>query len=444
MTDKNKVVWSEGLFLRTQHLQQQDRYVEGLVRGSIHASPLQNFGFRNLTLDSAALEAGHIGIESADGIFPDGTPFSIPETMDAPAPVPVTAKSESGLVSLAVAIEIPGSATIDSAHAEPSGARLRGVIATVRDTIRGGAGPEEIEVARLAPLFIMPEQDGAGYISLPIARIDSLKSDGSVALDDGFLPPALVMAAAPWYANFAKELVVGLDRITEAHGNLVLGGAGRSVENLLILELANTARPRIAHMQSNDLFHPAEYFLELAGLAGRMATFGSNSRRLTEFPVYNHIDPQPAFEALVDTLRSLILSLRHVEPKSRALPVAKHSKNVWKVRLDNPELLKASRIVVRVGSNMSEDMMRKIFVDQATVGAADEFDKLWKSRLPGISLRPLHSQPREIPYDGDRLCLELDRKSEHWASLLDAPGFIIGVSGKLEDEPEIDCYAVNR
>ena len=444
MTDKNKVVWSEGLFLRTQHLQQQDRYVEGLVRGAMQVSPLQNFGFRQLKLDPAALEAGRIGIEQASGIFPDGTPFNIPETMDAPTPAVVTAKSDSGLVSLAIPMETAGAATIDPHHAEPGGARFRGFLATVRDTIRGGADPEEIEVARLAPLLLMPEQDNAGYVSLPVARIDGLKSDGAVALDEGFLPPALVMAAAPWYAQFAKELVTGLDRIAEAHGGLVLGGAGRSIENLLILELANTARPRLAHMQSNDLFHPAEFFMELAGLAGRMATFGSNSRRLTEFPIYDHIDPQPAFEALANTLRSLVLSLRHVEPKSRALPVARHSKNIWKVRIDNPEILKSSRIVVRVGSNMSEDMMRKIFVDQATVGAADDFEKLWKSRLRGIPLRPLHSQPREIPYDGDRLCLELDRKSEHWASLMDAPGFVIGVSGKLEDEPEIDCYAVNR
>lgn len=444
MTDKNKVVWSEGLFLRTQHLQQQDRYVEAMVRGAMQSSPLQNYGFRSLTLDSAALEAGRVGIETAQGIFPDGTPFSIPETMDAPAAVPVTAKSESGLVALAIPLETPGTATIDPAHAEPGGARLRGVMVTVRDAIRGGAAAEEIEVARLAPLIVLPEEEAAGHTSLPIARIDGLKSDGAVALDDGFLPPGLVTAAAPWYGQFAKEVVTGLDRIAEAHGGLVLGGAGRSVENLLILEMANTARPRIAHMLASDLFHPAEFFLELAGLAGRMATFGSNSRRLTEFPVYDHTDPQPAFEALADTLRSLILSLRHVEPKSRVLPVARHSKNVWKVRIDNPELIKSSRIVLRVGSDMSEEMMRKIFADQATVGAADEFEKLWKSRLPGIPLRPLHSQPREIPYDGDRLCLELDRKSEHWSSLLDAPGFVIGVSGKLDTQPEIDCYAVNR
>ena len=122
----------------------------------------------------------------------------------------------------------------------------------------------------------------------------------------------------------------------------------------------------------------------------------------------------------------------------------KHATNIWKVRIDNPEVLTSSRIVVRVGSELSDDALRRIFVQQATVGSAEEFDALWKSRLPGIPLKPLHSQPREIPYDGDRLCLELDQKSEHWASLRDAPGFVIGVSGVLPSEPELDCYAVNR
>ncbi len=92
------------------------------------------------------------------------------------------------------------------------------------------------------------------------------------------------------------------------------------------------------------------------------------------------------------------------------------------MRIDNPEIVDSSRIVLRVGArHVRGSLLRKIFVDQATVGAADDFDTLWKSRLPGIPLKPLHSQPREIPYDGDRLCLELDRTSEHWAALADAP-----------------------
>ena len=33
MSWKNKVVWSEGLFLRPQHFQQHDRYIEAFVEG---------------------------------------------------------------------------------------------------------------------------------------------------------------------------------------------------------------------------------------------------------------------------------------------------------------------------------------------------------------------------------------------------------------------------
>ena len=443
MVDVNRVVWSEGLFLRTQHLQQQDRWTEGLMRAALGAQSLQRFGFRVLRLDQAAIEAGLIGIESAEGLMPDGTPFVLAETTAELAPVRV-ASGTDGVAVLAIPAERSGAVTVDPAHGEASGARFRGEYVRVRDTIRGGAEPEEIEVARLAPRLILPGEDAGGDVTLPVARIEGLNADGRVVLAEGFLPPALVTSAVPWYAKFGQEVLTGLDRIADAHGAMVLGGSGASVENLMILELANAARPRIAHLLSQDLCHPSEWFMELAGLAGRMATFGSSSRRLSELPAYDHVDPGPAMAALADTLRSLILSLRYVEPKSRALKVSRHSDNVWTVRIDNPEILRNSRIVLCVGGEMSEELLRRTFVEQATVGAADEFDNLWKIKLRGIPLKPLHSQPREIPYNGDRLCLELDRNSRHWASLSDAPGFVLGVAGKLDREPMIDCYAVNR
>ncbi|MCX7888227.1 MAG: type VI secretion system baseplate subunit TssK [Rhodobacteraceae bacterium] len=444
MSDANRVVWTEGLFLRTQHFQEQDRHTEALMRAGLRAAPLQAWGFTRIELDEAALGAGLLGIARAEGILPDGTPFAMPGDAALPAPVRIRNDQPAGVAVLAVPAEQPGAASIDPAHAEPSGARFRGRPKTVRDTVRGGAEAEEIEVAELQTRTFLPGEPTAGFVTLPFARIDGVRADGSVSLADGYLAPALTIGAVPWYGAFLQEVVTGLDRIAEAHGGLVLGGAGRSVENLLILELANAARPRFAHRHAQNLMHPGELYAELAELAGRMATYGSSSRRLSELPVYDHADPQPAFSALADTLRSLILTLRHVEPKSRALPVARHSQNIWKVRIDNPELLKSSRIVIRVGSELSDESLRRLFVDQATVGAADAFEALWKSRLPGIPLKPLHSQPREIPYDGERLCLELDQKSEHWAQLLEAPGFVLGVSGVLEREPQIDCYAVSR
>jgi len=444
MSDANRVLWSEGLFLRTQHFQQQDRFFETVARGTLQAARLQTFGFRSLTLDPSLLESGQVAIVSARGILPDGTPFAIPETMDPPRPLSITPETGAGAVLVALPLEPTGGVSFDPSHGNPSGARYRGAIVTVRDAVHGGSDAEDIEIAKPQALLLAPGKSVGGYTALPICEIRGLKADGSVSLDPGFLPPTLATEAVAWYAQLMQEVIAGLDQIADAHGKMVLGGAGRSVEDLLMLQLANAARPRLAHMLAQELFHPSELYLELAGLAGNMATYGASSRRLAELPAYDHMAPGPAYMALADTLRSLILSLRYIEPKSRALPVMRHATNVWKVRIDNPKILQASRIVVRVGSELSEEALRKIFVNQATVGSASEFEGLWKSRLPGIPLKPLHSQPREIPYDGDRLCLELDQRSEHWASLLDAPGFVIGVSGVLPSEPQVDCFSVNR
>lgn len=105
MTDRNKVVWSEGLYLRTQHLQQQDRHLGWLVRQALRATPLQSFGFTELRLDPAALDAGQMALEAADGVMPDGTIFSATESCLPVDPVPITTKTEAGLIHLAIPSE---------------------------------------------------------------------------------------------------------------------------------------------------------------------------------------------------------------------------------------------------------------------------------------------------------------------------------------------------
>ena len=270
MSHGDRVLWSEGLFLRPQHFQEQDRHTETLLRGVLQAGWLQSWGYRSLTLDPALAEAGQIAVTAARGIFPDGTPFAIPETMDPPEPVAIARDTPAGAVLLALPLEMPGGASFDPAHAAASGARYRGRIERVRDAVQGGGEPEEIELARPAAVLLAPGRDAGGYTTLPVAELTGLRADGGVALTESFLPPALASGAVPFYGQLLQEVVTGLDRIAEAQGRMVLGGPGRSIENLLVLELANTARPRLAHMLAQEVYHPAEIFVELAGLAGRM------------------------------------------------------------------------------------------------------------------------------------------------------------------------------
>ncbi|WP_181180955.1 type VI secretion system baseplate subunit TssK, partial [Paracoccus sp. FO-3] len=102
MTEGSRVVWSEGLFLRPQHFQQQDRHAAAQLRALLRTRPRQAWGFVALRLDPSALEAGQVAVAEAEGLFPDGTAFRIPAEAPAPPPVTVGRATPAGAVLLGV------------------------------------------------------------------------------------------------------------------------------------------------------------------------------------------------------------------------------------------------------------------------------------------------------------------------------------------------------
>ena len=97
MSDGDRVLWSEGLFLRPQHFQQQDRPTEALVRGALQAGAAARLGLRVARRSTRRCSRpAAIAVTAARGIFPDGTPFAIPETMDPPEPVAIGRDTPAG------------------------------------------------------------------------------------------------------------------------------------------------------------------------------------------------------------------------------------------------------------------------------------------------------------------------------------------------------------
>src|ERR1035438_9114788 len=84
MSDRNRVAWTEGLFLRPQHFQQLERFVEKLIADSSEFSVPYGYGFAKLEIDQELSKLGKVAVASAQGIFPDGTPFDIPYDADIP------------------------------------------------------------------------------------------------------------------------------------------------------------------------------------------------------------------------------------------------------------------------------------------------------------------------------------------------------------------------
>src|SRR5690349_19013186 len=103
----NKVVWNEGLFLRPQLFQQQERYLEQYAHKRVAPLSPFFFGFNHFAIDREALALGKVIVKAVDGVFADGTPFSAPG--DAPPPEPLTIRAEhlEQVIHLAAPIRMP-------------------------------------------------------------------------------------------------------------------------------------------------------------------------------------------------------------------------------------------------------------------------------------------------------------------------------------------------
>ncbi|MGI4878560.1 MAG: type VI secretion system baseplate subunit TssK, partial [Janthinobacterium lividum] len=86
---ENKVLWAEGMFLRTQHFQQFERYLEHNVQATARWIQPLAWGFASLEIDEALLKTGIFALSRASGILPDGTIFELPGTDDHPIPLDI-------------------------------------------------------------------------------------------------------------------------------------------------------------------------------------------------------------------------------------------------------------------------------------------------------------------------------------------------------------------
>src|SRR5690606_34003320 len=250
----NKVVWSEGMFLRPQHFQQQDRYVDDLVRCATNDLVLHGWGFRSLRLNTSLLDQGKLALADADGVFPDGTPVRIPETADHPDPLAFEPSDRPGTVFLALPHRHPGNAEIDQRTAPRSGARFAAHEIEVGDAIVGGGSERSpVEVAR-PQLKLLPESAHRdAYSCMGVARVQEIKADGGLVLDPDYIPPLLRSDASPVLVAFLNELSGKLESAAQELTGWVAGRRAQGVaevRDLLLLQLINRAKPVIDHMLS--------------------------------------------------------------------------------------------------------------------------------------------------------------------------------------------------
>jgi type VI secretion system protein ImpJ len=426
MSWTNRVVWQEGMFLRTQHFQQQDRWTEQLVRGRVQALRPHPWGLIDYALDRDLLGTGRFALASATGVFEDGTPFSLPGETDHPPPLEVPDSARNVLVYLALPIRQAGAVEVADAATE---GRYAARPFEAYDTHSASPQPAELQVGRLRMRYLLDTDERTGYLSIGLARVTEVTADRRIILDERWIPPALVCSGVAPLAGLIAELSGMLNQRGEALAARMTapGQAGvAQVSDFLLLQTINGWQNVLAHWADAANVHPEALYATLVQMAGELSTF-LETRRPSAYPAYRHDDLQRSFAPVVADLRRALSTDLDMAAVAIPLRDARHGVRVGPIA--DRSILRGSNFVLTVQADMQAEQLRRLFPSQVKIGAVEHIRELVNVALPGIAVRPLPVAPRQLPFYAGATYFELDRASPHWQQMQNSGGFAIHVSG---------------
>ena len=430
MSWQKKVVWSEGMFLKPQHFQQQERHFEFLTHA--RSQPLQEFfwGFRHLEIDDQALSLGKLIITSAHGVFQDGTPFHFPQHGARPLPLDIPASARHAKVVLVLPVKRYGTDEIAFDMEIDSLARYDITEVEIDDTNSVRATTSLMQLGDLRLRLALESDVPDGWMALGVVRIVERQQDNQIVLDRDYISPTLACAGQAVLAAYVKE-ALGLlhQRGTTLAARLSQPGRGgvSEVADFLMLELLNRWEPPIRHLDRVKGVHPETLYLSLLQVAGDLSTFSADSRRPGNYPYYDHDDLRGCFEPLMaDLRRSLSLVM-----EQNAIQIELHDRTygVKVAIMPSPDLIKSASFILAVHADVAPDIVRSHFPTQVKIGPVERIRDLVNRHLPGVVLRPLPIVPRQIPYNAGYHYFELLTDHDLWRQLPQSGGLAMHIAG---------------
>jgi type VI secretion system protein ImpJ len=442
MSAYNKVVWSEGLFLQPQHFQQQDRYFERYIETRCQALIPHSWGFTELELERDFLAIGKVGVRRAAGVFPDGTPFRMPDDDAPPVAIDVAGQVRDQIAYLAVPLRRSDSLDIDR-MASPDGLvrhDIRELEARDATSVSGDAAV--LEVAGLRTRLLLASDVTQAYACIPLAQIVECRADKTVVLDDAFIPTVLRARSSTRLATFMTELQGLLHQRGEALGGRVSAsgrGSAAEIADFLMLQTINRFEPLVAHCAESGVLHPEDLYRLCVSAAGELATFTTPSKRTPAFPPYRHDRLRESFEPVIAALRAALSAV--LEQRAIPIPIEPKKFGISVAVVADRSLYTTAMFVLAARADVPAEELRRRFPAQLKIGPVEKIRDLVNLQLPGVPVNAMPVAPRQIPFHAGFVYFELDQANELWGQLKNSGGMAMHVAGEFPGLA-MECWAI--
>jgi len=429
----SKILWGEGLFLRPQHFQQQDRYHEQRLHQSVQALHPYAWGVNQLQLDRDALANNSLRLLELSVRFQDGEFFDAPGADDLPDPVDLSQLPQSQQ-SITYYAALPAFKPFGGNFGEGA-VRYQQSNQDTPDLYTQAASAQLSYLKKT--LRLVPEFDPRdSYTHFPLLRLRRAAT-GGFELDASFVPPSLSLRAAPLLFLQLRRLLDALQaKVAALYGHHrepskhVIEFRSGDMSSFWLLHTASSSFASLTHYFQHPALHPERLYEQLLGLAGALMTF-SRSWTLADLPPYQHNDPGPAFATLHQIIRELldtVISSRYFAIALREVKPSYHHG-----MLDSGKIDDKTTFYVAVSAAMPASELVDVVPLRFKVGAPDDVDKFVLSAMPGVRLQHAPQVPAAVPVRPDALYFSIEAKGQMYERMLQAQSISIYVPSGIHD-----------
>lgn len=444
MTWENKPVWSEGMFLRPQHFQQFERFSGAQLDARVGPLVAHGNGIADLRIDDGLLKTGKLALTRAVGVFPDGTPFRVPDEAPAPLPMEVLRDMRDAVVYLCTPLARAGTADVALDASARAETRFLAEEFEAADIVYGAASRAAINVGRLQLSLRHEGESLEGYATLPLARVIERKADDSVTLDKGFVPCVMNATASPVLGAFLSELEGMLHQRGEAiSGRLGTPGTKgvADVTDVMMLMVINRAEAMMKHMAALPVLHPADLYAMLCGLSAELSTFTAADNRPNFMPLYAHRDQRACFDAVMNELRRALSQV--FEQTAVAIPLEARAFGISVGQISDRSLFSNASFVLAARGAVDTEALRANLPRRAKIGSVEHIRDLVMRQLPGADIYPLPAEPRQIPFRANSVYFSINIRHEQWQTVKTSGAVALHVAGDIPGL-ELELWAIRE
>ncbi|CRM91281.1 type VI secretion protein, family [Pseudomonas sp. 22 E 5] len=439
----DKVIWREGMLLRPQHLQHNDRYYHQQLNRSRLLSR-DGWGFLTLDIDVQYLNLGKLVVNQASGVFPDGSLFELNNTMP-PLVLQVPADTAGQAVFLALPLAIGNQLDVRQPEQSDVLARYVSYETQIADSNVGMNAHCQIHCARPDLHLQLGEQPSDSlHVKLQVAQVLDSTREAGVQLDADFVPTFIYVQSAGYVSSCVKEVV----SLLAARGDAIAarvqgngGSAGAQLGDFLMLQLINRTEVLLRHYLSQNQVRPEAVYRVLLSILGELSTFAVDDKRAQVEGCYRHGDQGASFRGLMDGIRKVLSAV--LEQHAIELPLEARQYGVLVCPVSDLKLLGAATFILAATAHCDSEELRHRLPAHLKVGPVERIRELVNLHLAGIKVKPLPVAPRQIPFHAGKTYFMLELSARDITQLEQSGGFAFHASGEFA-ALELNFWAIRN